>query len=122
MVVGSRYMKGSLIAKWTWSRLIQSKIINFLLTYWLGLHITDYTNGFRAYSRKACQFLITAPLREKGFIVLSEIAYMLHSHGFRIMEVPITFTDREYGKSNANFSELMHSLRGVFLLRYRSFR
>jgi len=117
MVVGSRYMSGSNIVKWTQSRIIQSKIINFFLKYWLGLRLTDYTNGFRAYTRHACQYLVTAPMREKGFIALSEIAYRLSKKGFRITEVPISFTDREYGKSNADLKELFYSLFGVIKLR-----
>ncbi len=119
MVVGSRYMAGSRIIKWTWSRIIQSKIINFFLNYWLGLQLTDYTNGFRAYTRQACQYLISVPLREKGFIALSETAYILSKKGFRITEVPISFTDRTYGKSNANLKELFQSLFGVIALRFR---
>jgi len=119
MVVGSRYMHGSKIISWTMLRIIQSKVINFILRYWLGLNLTDYTNGFRAYSRKACQYLITTHLHEKGFIALSETAYKLLHKGFQITEVPISFTDREYGKSNANFYELMRSLIGVILLRLR---
>ena len=117
VVIGSRYMAGSRIIKWTWSRIIQSKIINFFLKYWLGLRLTDYTNGFRAYTRHACQYLVTAPMREKGFIALSEIAYRLSKKGFRITEVPISFTDREYGKSNADLKELFYSLFGVIKLR-----
>lgn len=70
VVVGSRYMKGSIIVSWTRGRLIQSKIINFFLTYWLGLRMTDYTNGFRAYSRSVCQYLVTVSIHEKGFIAL----------------------------------------------------
>lgn len=117
IVVGSRYMSGSNIVKWTRVRIIQSKIINFFLKYWLGLRLTDYTNGFRAYSRRACQYLVSIPLREKGFIALSESAYMLSKKGFRITEVPISFTDREYGKSNADLKELFYSLFGVIKLR-----
>jgi dolichol-phosphate mannosyltransferase len=117
MVIGSRYMDGSKIVKWPWSRLIQSRIINFVLRYWLGLDISDYTNGFRAYTRKACEFLTSIELHEKGFISLSEVAYKLQKKGFRITEVPITFTDREFGKSNANLKELMNSLLGVIRIR-----
>ncbi len=117
MVVGSRYTKGSMIKKWTVSRIIQSKLINFFLSYWLGIHLTDYTNGFRAYSKRACSYLTRISLRETGFILLSEIAYRLHQHGFRIQEVPISFTDRTYGKSNANTLELWRSLIGVIRLR-----
>lgn len=117
VVVGSRYREGSSIIKWTKSRIIQSKIINFFLTYWLGIGLTDYTNGYRAYSRKACEYLITVPLREKGFIALSETIFVLSRNGFRITEVPISFTDREYGKSNADIVELLKSLFGVIRLR-----
>ena len=119
MVIGSRYLKGSKIVKWPLSRLIQSKIINYLLKHWLGLHISDYTNGFRAYSRRACSYLSSIQLYEKGFISLSEIAYKLQKKGFTITEVPITFTDRKFGKSNANLKELITSLLGVIRIRMR---
>lgn len=119
MVIGSRYLKGSKIVKWPLSRLIQSKIINFLLKYWLGLHISDYTNGFRAYSRRACSYLTSIQLYEKGFISLSEVAYKLQKKGFTMIEVPITFTDRKFGKSNANLKELIASLLGVIRIRMR---
>ncbi len=57
LVIGSRYLKQSRIVKWPGRRLIQSRIINSFLNVWLGLQITDYTNGFRLYSRKAAEFL-----------------------------------------------------------------
>ena len=117
MVIGSRYMDGSRIVKWPFSRLFQSKIINFVLKYWLGLQISDYTNGFRAYNRKSCEYLSSIELHEKGFISLSEVAYKLQKKGFTIAEVPITFTDRKFGKSNANFKELITSLLGVIRIR-----
>lgn len=119
MVIGSRYMTGSKIVKWPVSRLVQSRIINFLLKYWLGLHISDYTNGFRAYSRKACEYLSSIQLFEKGFISLSEVAYKLQKKGFVIAEVPITFTDRKFGKSNADIKELITSLLGVIRIKMR---
>jgi dolichol-phosphate mannosyltransferase len=120
VVIGSRYMNGSNIIAWPLARLIQSKIINFMLRYWLGLHISDYTNGFRAYSGKACEYLLSVPLREKGFIALSETAYKLKKKGFVISEVPITFTDRKFGTSNADWKELLSSLIGVIRLRFSS--
>lgn len=119
MVIGSRYMKGSKIVKWPIARLIQSRIINFILRYWLGLHISDYTNGFRAYSREACEYFCSITLFEKGFISLSEVAYKLQRKGFTIAEVPISFTDRKFGSSNANFKELFTSLVGVIRIKLR---
>jgi dolichol-phosphate mannosyltransferase len=117
LVIGSRYLKQSHIVKWPRHRLIQSRIINTFLNIWLGLQLTDYTNGFRLYSRKAAEFLIGTYLRETGFIALSEIAYKLKRNGFRITEVPITFRDRKYGASNANLKELLRSLAGAIRIR-----
>ena len=82
MVIGSRYLIGSHIVDWPKNRLIQSRIINFVLKYWLGLRITDYTNGFRAYTRHAALYLVSVPLYEKGFISLSETAYLLQKKKF----------------------------------------
>lgn len=117
LIVGSRYLKQSHIVKWPMRRLIQSRLINAFLNIWLGLHLSDYTNGFRLYSRNAAEFLMTAHLRETGFIALSEIAYKLKRNGFRIMEVPITFRDRKYGFSNANIKELVRSFAGAIRIR-----
>lgn len=117
MVIGSRYLASSRIVKWPLRRLVQSKLINAALNVWLGLHLTDYTNGFRLYSRKAAEFLLRARLQETGFIALSEMAYKLKRNGFRIAEVPISFQDRKHGASNANLKELLRSLMGAIRIR-----
>ena len=117
MVIGSRYLNGSVIADWPMYRLIQSKIINIFLRLLLGLHLTDYTNGFRLYTRPVVEFLMKTPMKEKGFISLSEIAYKVQRQGFRISEIPVSFKDREFGKSNANIRELLVSLIGAFRIR-----
>jgi dolichol-phosphate mannosyltransferase len=118
MVIGSRYLQGSAIENWPLYRLIQSKIINFVLRYWLGLRISDYTNGFRLYKRPVIDFLMHSTLKEKGFIALSEMAYKIQKKRFTIGEVPVTFSDRQHGKSNADFQELMHALFGALRLRF----
>lgn len=118
MVVGSRYTKDSRIVKWPWWRLVQSRVINFLLNLWLGLSLTDYTDGYRMYSRPAVEFLGKTKLREKGFISLSEVAFKLKKAGFKITEVPVSFTDRTLGKSNANPRELVNSLIGAVRIRF----
>lgn len=117
LVIGSRYLSKSRIIKWPMKRLILSKIINFFINIWLGLKLSDYTNGFRLYNLKAVEFLTKIHLKEKGFIALSEIAYKLRANNFKISEVPITFTDRDYGKSNANFKEFIASLIGIVRIK-----
>ncbi len=118
IIIGSRYLSKSKIIEWPLRRLIMSKTINLFLTFWLGLNLSDYTNGFRMYNRKSLEFLCGLPLKEKGFIALSEIAYKLKKAGYKIAEVPISFTDRRYGKSNAGIKEHFNSLIGVLRIPF----
>ena len=119
MVIGSRYLSKSNIIDWPLRRVVQSKIINLFLNIWLGLKLSDYTNGFRAYSRNCASVITRAKLYEKGFISLSEIAYILLKKGFEIGEVPISFRDRKLGVSNANYKELLISLIGALRIKFR---
>jgi len=118
VVIGSRYLENSHIKSWPMRRLILSKLINAFLTLWLGLKLSDYTNGYRLYTRKAVEFLIKQNLRETGFIALSEISYRLKHAGFHIAEVPISFTDRIYGKSSAGLFEHMNAFLGALRIRF----
>lgn len=120
LVIGSRYLKKSNIIKWPLRRLVMSRIINLFLRVWLGLDLSDYTNGYRLYSRRAVAFIVKQNLKESGFIALSEIAYKLKKNNFSIKEIPITFTDRKYGKSNAGTKELLDSLIGALKIRLRN--
>ncbi len=118
LIIGSRYLSGSKISEWPLRRLIMSKAINIFLRVWLGLNLSDYTNGFRMYNRKSVEFLCSMSLKEKGFIALSEIAYKLKKAGFEIAEVPTSFRDRKYGKSNAGIKEHFNSLIGVMRIPF----
>lgn len=117
LVIGSRYLKKSKIIKWPLKRLILSKIINNFINIWLGLKISDYTNGFRLYNRRSVEFLTKIKLNEKGFIALSEIAFKLKKNNFKIAEVPINFTDRTYGKSSAGPKEFISALIGIVRIK-----
>lgn len=120
LVVGSRYLAKSQIIKWPLWRLVLSKLINTFLKVWLGLQLTDYTNGFRLYSRRAVEYLQDANLKEAGFISLSEITFKLKKAGFGIGEVPITFTDRKAGQSNAGIKELLKCLGGAIRIKIQN--
>jgi len=120
MILGSRYLPDSRIINWPLQRVIMSRIINkFFLRFLLQLPITDYTNGYRMYNRRAAEYLLTITLHETGFLLLSETAYRLKHAGFTIAEVPITFTDRKYGKSSVTFFDLIENLTGAFRIRLR---
>lgn len=120
LVIGSRYIHKDSILDWPLYRLILSRIINVSLNRWLGLSLSDYTNGYRLYSRRAIGHILAHPPRETGFIVLSETAYILNRAGFTITEIPTTFTDRTHGKSNAGIKELLLAIIGAIRIKHRS--
>ncbi len=119
LIIGSRYLPGGRIKNIAKNRTILSRVINVFLRYWLGIHVSDFTSGFRLYSRDAVKYLTQTKIKAKGFITLSEVLYKLYKKGFDIGEVPITWNFRKYGKSNVNSSELFNSL--YFVLKMRVF-
>ena len=120
LVIGSRYKSGGKIKNIEKNRTIMSRLINYFLYIWLNIKISDYTSGFRLYSRKSIEFVIKNKPTSKGFIALSEIAYKLYRNGYSISEVPITWNYRRYGKSNVDIKELLTSLLFVIYLRFKN--
>lgn len=119
MVVGSRYLSGSRIDGWSWRRRAWSKLSNRLIRMVLRVPMTDFTNGYRLYSPRAVEHLASAPLRETGYITLSEWAYALHAADLRIAEVPTAFINRRYGTSNMSAGEALNALRGLVRMKRR---
>ena len=117
LVIGSRYLPGGRIINITPDRTILSRVINKFLLVWLNMRVSDFTSGYRLYSRKAVEFLLKSKLKAKGFILLSEIAYKLAKNNFKLGEVPITWNYRQYGTSTVNTIELLDSLNFVIKMR-----
>jgi len=117
LVIGSRYVPGGAMINIPTNRTIMSRVINKFLCYWLRIHLTDHTGGFRFYKRNSVEYLVNTNLKSKGFITLSETAYRLYRAGFKIAEVPVTVNLRRYGKSTVNTKELIDSLSFVIRMR-----
>jgi dolichol-phosphate mannosyltransferase len=119
MVVGSRYLPGAGIEGWSWRRRAWSRMSNRLIRLALGVPLSDFTNGYRLYSPRAVEHLATTPLRETGYITLSEWAYALHIAGMRLAEVPTVFINRRLGTSNMSAGEALNALRGLIRMKRR---
>jgi dolichol-phosphate mannosyltransferase len=117
MVVGSRYLPGARIEGWSWRRKLWSRLSNRMIKSVLRVPMSDFTNGYRLYSRRAVDHLARQRLRETGYISLSEWAYALHRAGMRIRDVPTTFINRRLGTSNMSASEAIDALRGLIRMR-----
>jgi dolichol-phosphate mannosyltransferase len=117
LVIGSRYVPGApRIEGWSARRRAWSHASNRLMKFVLRLPMTDYTNGFRVYSRNAVQRLAVEDLRETGFVSLSEWAFVLHRAGMPIAETPSRFINRRLGRSNMSAAEAIGAARALVRL------
>jgi dolichol-phosphate mannosyltransferase len=117
LVVGARYIPGGRIEGWSSKRKIWSAMSNRIIHAVIGVPMTDFTNGYRLYSRRAVKVLTRTRLRESGFISLSEWALAIHRAGLTIREVPTHFINRRFGVSNMSAAEAIGALRALLRMR-----
>lgn len=99
VAVASRYVSGGGIVGWTFYRRFISKVANNYARYLLGLKVKDVTTGFRAFSRRAIEYILNKNLSSKGYVIQVETLYILENAGFKIRECPFIFKNRYAGKS-----------------------
>jgi dolichol-phosphate mannosyltransferase len=117
LLIASRYLPNSKIFYWTFSRRIFSKLSNILAKFILKINVTDYTNGFRIYSKDATKLIVKKCGKiGDGFIVLSEILLVLNINKFKIDEVSSIFINRVRGESSVNLKLIIQSLIGLIKL------
>ena len=114
LLIGSRYLNGSKIINWPRSRRILSKLSNLLAKILLGVPVSDYTNGFRFYSKAAVKTVISNCNKTGGgFIILSEIILILWKKNYKISEIKSIFRNRTRGESSVNLKLIIESLIGL---------
>ena len=119
LLISSRYLENSRIINWSIQRLIFSKLSNRLAQFLLNVGVTDYTNGFRIYSRRSVELIVKKCGRiGDGFIVLSEILLIIKLNKFKIKELPTIFVNRKRGESSVNFKLIIQSLIGIVKLYF----
>ena len=119
MLIASRYTKNSKIMNWSIFRRIFSLLSNFLARLLLKIPCTDYTNGFRFYSKRAAEKVVNECGKiGGGFIVLSEILVVMHSNNFKIDELSTTFVNRKRGESSVSLKLIISSLLGLIKLYF----
>lgn len=123
LLVASRYLPESEIHKWSLGRRTFSIASNHLARFLLRVPISDYTNGYRVYSRVAAENILKhCGKLGSGFIALSEILVNLAYRGFRVGETPTIFTNRVRGESSVSVREIRSALIGlgrIYLLKRR---
>jgi len=121
LLVMSRYLKGSKIINWPLKRRLFSFLSNMLAKFLLGVNVSDYTMGYRIYSKSATKHVVNNCGKiGDGFIVLSEILAELNSNNFKIEDTKTTFINREKGDSTVNIKLIYESLIGIFKIYFNN--
>jgi dolichol-phosphate mannosyltransferase len=110
LAIGSRYVPGGTIPNWKWHRKALSRWGNRYAGMVLGLEVRDSTAGFRAYSADALSKIDLSQIKADGYGFQIEMAYEVKRNGGRIVEVPISFTDRIRGESKMSGKIVVEAL------------
>ena len=118
MSIGSRYVKGGKVANWDRKRLLLSFFASWYvrIILWVGIH--DTTAGFKCYNRKVLEKINFDAITFKGYAFQICMKYAAVKHGFKVIEVPITFIDREFGTSKMSSSIFKEAIFGVWKMRW----
>lgn len=108
--IGSRYIDGGTVRNWPKRRKILSKTANGYARVMLGVDIDDITAGYRAYRREVLEKIELSTVDSKGYCFQMELSWRTVSAGFKVVEVPITFTERELGKSKMSGSNIREAI------------
>ena len=119
MSVGSRYTKGGGVKNWPFKRLAMSYGASIYVNTLLWLGVKDSTAGFVCYKRKVLESIDLNDIRFIGYAFQIEMKYTAKRLGFRIVEVPITFIDREFGTSKMSFGIFNEGIIGVLTMRFK---
>jgi len=122
VVLGSRYVKGGGTRNWGLLRRIVSRGGSLYAQVVLGVRIHDLTGGFKCFRRRVLETIDLDAVRTKGYAFQIEMTYRALRAGFRVVEVPIVFTDRELGGSKMSRGIVLEAIGRVPALRRDALR
>ncbi len=121
MAVGSRYVKGGGFRNWSKYRLMLSYGASLYTRIITGMPVKDPTAGFVIYNLDALKKMDLDKITFVGYAFQIEMKYYCYSLGYEIVEIPITFVDRELGTSKMDMSIVQEGILGVLQMRFRKY-
>ena len=120
MAVGSRYVKGINVVNWPMSRILLSYGASKYVRFITRIKLHDTTAGFVCYHRKVLESINLDKIRFIGYAFQIEMKFKAYKKGFKIVEIPVIFTDRTKGKSKMSGSIISEAIFGVISLKLNS--
>jgi dolichol-phosphate mannosyltransferase len=120
LVIGSRYRTGVNVINWPISRLLLSLGANQYAMWVTGLPVMDATGGFKCFRREVLEAIDFDRVRSNGYSFQIEMTFRAWKKGFRVVEIPIVFTDRVEGQSKMNKRIVREAVWMVWWLRLQA--
>jgi dolichol-phosphate mannosyltransferase len=117
LTIGSRYVRGGKVKNWPIGRILMSYFASVYVRLILFIGIKDTTAGFMCYSRRVLEALDLDNIQFKGYAFQIEMKYAAIRKGFRVIELPITFIDRQWGESKMSSGIFKEAFFGVWKMR-----
>lgn len=121
VVIGSRYVKNGNVEDWPLNRILLSKGASLYVRMITGMPVKDTTAGFVCYKRKVLETIDLDKIKFIGYAFQIELKFAAWKCGFRLMEIPITFKDREKGISKMSSGIFKEAVYGVIKMKWKSF-
>jgi dolichol-phosphate mannosyltransferase len=117
LVLGSRYVTGGSTRNWGLARRLISRGGSMYAALFLHMGVKDPTGGFKCFRRPVLERLNLDAITPRGYAFQIEMTYRVKQAGFTVVEIPITFVDREVGQSKMSRSVVLEAIWRVPLLR-----
>jgi dolichol-phosphate mannosyltransferase len=119
LVLGSRYVRGGRVGNWSLLRRAISRGASLYTGLFLQMQVKDPTGGFKCFRRAVLEQLDLDAITPRGYAFQIETTYRVKRAGFRVVEIPITFSERTAGRSKMSKAIVLEAVWAVPLLRLR---
>lgn len=120
LAIGSRYITGVNVVNWPMGRVLMSYFASVYVKFITGLPIKDATAGFKCYHQSVLQGIRLDEIKFIGYAFQIEMKFTAWKLGFKLIEVPIIFTDRTRGQSKMSPKIFKEAVLGVILMKIKS--
>jgi dolichol-phosphate mannosyltransferase len=109
LAIGSRWVRGGKVVNWPKSREALSRCANIYIRVMLGMGVRDATAGFRAYRADTLRNISLSNVESTGYSFQIDLTIRVHQAGLNIVEIPITFVEREHGASKMSSTIILEA-------------
>lgn len=121
VAIGSRYVSGVNVVNWPMGRVIMSYFASKYVRFITRMNIQDTTAGFVCYRSNVLKNIDLDKIRFKGYAFQIEMKFTAWKMGYKLVEVPIIFTDRQKGDSKMSGGIFSEAVWGVIIMKWKSF-